>query len=86
MKAPIYRETKRVTGNISVLRQKVFSSCDKIYFLLGEERKYLFTENELTKIVNSPHSPHKAHFNATHSGLVVESVEIVASSSPLPGD
>ena len=49
VKAPIYRETKRVAGNISVLRQKVFSSCDKIYFLLGEERKYFFTENDLAK-------------------------------------
>ena len=55
VKAPIYRETKRVVGNISVLRQKVFSSCDKIYFLLGEERKYIFTENELAK--NCDQSP-----------------------------
>ena len=55
VKAPIYRETKRVVGNISVLWQKVFSSCDKIYFLLGEERKYFFTEKKLAK--NCEQSP-----------------------------
>ena len=49
VKAPIYRETKRVVGNISVLRQKVFPLCDKIYFLLGEKRRYLTQKYSTTK-------------------------------------